>query len=360
MKTMTQVASRTHQRGSAATDPSTRDRRAASQPPSSRLRPRWRALPVIALTALMMGGLVVTSEFVLGGAASPNPHAGKKVVASPAPTASRTPRPPSEPVPVGAFATRVYRDASGNSMTYYLYGPAGYTPTAHYPLVMVLHGGGERADPALSAAQNRDVVLRQAYIQPFVQAFTQTRWPCFVVVPQASVNQRWVNVPASLTSYTLAAQPSLALTLAMAIVQHLQQEYAAIDANRLYVGGISMGGYGTWEALERWPTTFAAGFPIAGAGDPHAAGRVQASIWAFHGSGDSLAPVEGSRLMVQAAQAAGGTTCYTEYPGAAHDIWATQPLLNDPKVLEWLFSQRRMADGSVTGLDCQGRVPRRQ
>jgi predicted peptidase len=239
-------------------------------------------------------------------------------------------------------------------MTYYLYGPDGYTPEGRYPLVVVLHGGGERDDPSQTAAENRDVVLRQLYITAFTEHSVQARWPCFVVVPQASLSQRWVGVPASLPAYTLAPAPTQAMTLAMGIVSYLQQAYPAIDSSRVYVGGISMGAFGTFEALERWPETFAAGFPIAGAGDPSAAGRVQAAIWAFHGSGDALVPVDGSRRMVQALQAAGAKVCYTEYPGAGHNIWVTEQPQSQPSVLRWLFSQRRLNDGTISGLDCNG------
>jgi predicted peptidase len=120
-----------------------------------------------------------------------------------------------------------------------------------------------------------------------------------------------------------------------------------------------MGGFGTWESLERWPTVFAAGFPLAGAGDPQAAAAlVGVPIWAFHGSGDALVPVQGSRLMVQAVRAAGGTICYTEYPGAAHDIWFTIRPLEQTPVLTWLFSQRRSPSGPTSPVDCTGRVPR--
>jgi acetyl esterase/lipase len=358
---MTQFVNKTSQRRPEEAGRDQRGTRASMRMSSARARPRWWALPVLSLilgatVATILGGLVVTSEGVFGGAATSGrlPATAKSpVVASP------TPRPPGPPVLAGTFATQMYRDESGNGMTYYLYGPKAYTPEGKYPLVLVLHGGGERADPALTPEQNRAVVLRQAYVTAFSAASTQDRWPCFVVVPQATTSQRWVNVPASITSYTLAAQPSLALTLAMAIVRHLVQTYPAIDSNRIYVGGISMGAFGTWEAAERWPTTFAAAFPIAGAGDPQvAAALVPVPIWAFHGSGDALVPVQGSRLMVQAVQAAGGMVCYSEYPGAGHNIWITIRPLEQPKVLAWIFSQRRSPQGPTSNLECDGHTPR--
>lgn len=329
-------------------------------------RQRWSS-PVLFAVALVVamaltGGLTVTSDLILGGASSHDSSGTPVGTRAPAatPTVSPTPRPPGPPIQPGVFETRSYKDPSGASMTYYLYGPNSYTPAGRYPLVVVLHGGGERADPSQTAAANRDVVLRQRYVTAFTQPDVQARWPCFVVVPQAPLSQRWVGVPASLPSYTLASSPTQAMSLAMAIVRYLQQAYPAIDSNRIYVGGISMGGFGTWEALERWPDTFAAGLPIAGSGDPQAAGVVQAAVWAFHGSGDAIVPVAGSRLMVQALEASGHTACYTEYPGDGHNIWVTERPYSDPTVLTWLFSQHRNADGTVTGLDCGGRAPREQ
>jgi predicted peptidase len=141
--------------------------------------------------------------------------------------------------------------------------------------------------------------------------------------------------------------------MAMEIEQSLVQTYPQIDANRIYIGGVSMGGFGAWEAAERWPETFAAAFPIAGAGDPKAAAALaHTPIWAFHGSGDALVPVQGSRLMTQAARAAGAMVCYTEYPGAAHDIWFTKRPLNDPRVLAWIFAQTRARDADTPPPTC--------
>src|SRR6266480_5544053 len=117
-------------------------------------------------------------------------------------------------------------------------------------------------------------------------ANVQEHWPSFIVVPQVVNSQRWVNVPASQGSYTLAAQPTDSLRMAKEIVDALQKQYLNIDSHRLYITGLSMGGYGTWDAIERWPGYFAAAAPLAGAGDPSKASRlVSLPIWAFHGSG---------------------------------------------------------------------------
>jgi predicted peptidase len=227
-------------------------------------------------------------------------------------------------------------------MAYYLYIPASYTPDASYPLVLILHGGGEVALPDADAVYNENLLINQDYVRAFTSDATQSRWPSFVLAPQAVDGARWVNVPASVTSYTLASQPSASLALAMAILTSTLRSYPAINPDRIYVTGISMGAFGTWEAAERWPDIFAAAMPIAGSGDPHdAAALDHMAIWAFHGTADTTAPVAGSRKMVEAIRASGGVVCYTEYPGRGHDLWAVDSPLDQSQTLEWLYAQSK-------------------
>jgi predicted peptidase len=237
------------------------------------------------------------------------------------------------------YLTRTYTDAQGASMTYYLYVPRGYNPGQSYPLVLLLHGGGERASPKSTPAQNRSLLLNDAYANVWSSLTVQSRWPSFIVVPQVMGDNQWVNTPSDQGSYQLAPEPSVSLRLAKEIVDELQREYQGIDSNRLYITGLSMGGYGTWDAIERWPAYFAAAAPIAGAGDPaQASVLAQLPIWAFHGADDMNVPVSGSRAMIQAIRAAGGQPNYTEYPQAGHDIWMQVYTSSD--FLSWFFSQR--------------------
>jgi predicted peptidase len=238
-------------------------------------------------------------------------------------------------------------------MTYYLYAPAGYTSSGHYPLILILHGGGEVALANADPVYNRNLVLNQDYVRAFTTVAAQEAWPSFVLVPQAAAGNRWVNVPASVSSYTLASQPSASLAMAMAILTSTLQTYSAIDRNRIYVTGISMGAFGTWEAAERWPDIFAAAMPIAGSGDPAAAtGLTHMAIWAFHGAADTTVPVGGSRRMISAIRADGGGACYTEYPGRGHDLWAIKSPLDQTETLAWLFSQSKEPLPNLRRLPC--------
>jgi poly(3-hydroxybutyrate) depolymerase len=257
-----------------------------------------------------------------------------------------TPTPTVQATTPGNYITRVFIDAQGMQMTYFLFIPSNYHPQKKYPLVLLLHGGDERANVNNPPDQNRNVLLNQNYVKvwgPGIPGLSspdmQARYPSFIVVPQVDNPQHWVDVPTSQGSYTLAAQPTDSLRMAKEIVGALQKQYPNIDPHRLYITGLSMGGYGTWDAIERWPGYFAAAAPLAGAGDPSKASRlVKLPIWAFHGSGDGGVPVSGSRDMIQAIKGAGGHPRYTEYAGAGHEIWAM--VYSTPAFFSWLFSQR--------------------
>jgi hypothetical protein len=116
------------------------------------------------------------------------------------------------------YFTRTYTVPEGPSMTYYLYVPRDYDPDKSYPLVLLLHGGGERANAKDSLAQNRSLLLSDEYANYWSSSAVQSRWPSFIVVPQVAGQNQWVNTPAAQGSYQLAAQPTTSLRLAKAIV----------------------------------------------------------------------------------------------------------------------------------------------
>lgn len=242
----------------------------------------------------------------------------------------------------------------GNALMYYLYIPANYNPARKYPLVVVLHGGGEKSKLNNTQAQNEQLLLNNPYASVWSADYDapgnphiQQKWPCFVVIPQLASPQQWVNVNAHQGSYIQPAQPSLALSLTRDLLTSLQLTYSGIDASRLYITGLSIGGLGTWDAIERWPDYFAAAAPIAGAGDPSRAAVLKnLPIWAFHGSADPTIPVSGSRAMIAAIQAAGGHPKYTEFAGKGHGVWSYVYSLNTSSLrvsgfFSWLFSQQR-------------------
>nr|BBH85538.1 hypothetical protein KTC_02890 [Thermosporothrix sp. COM3] len=272
----------------------------------------------------------------------------------PKPTPTLEPGPPKTPIPTHGFTTHTFVNEKNQKLTYYLYVPQNYDKTKRYPLVLLLHGVGERKRQHFTPIQNQNQILGQSFVyfwgtpdekdKPSVQE----QWPCFVVVPQLEPSQTWVQVDAHKGSYTQPAQPSTSLLLAKQLLDRLQQDYSGIDANRLYITGISLGATGTWDAIARWPDYFAAAAPVSGAGDPSTVERFRdVPVWAFHGANDTTIPASASTLMIQALQQAGGEGHVTIFPNRKHPIWGDVYTLEPAKEAEgffpWLFAQRRNA-----------------
>ena len=115
---------------------------------------------------------------------------------------------------------------------------------------------------------------------------------------------------------------------------------AGVDKSRIYLTGLSMGGYGTWDAIARYEGFFAAAAPICGGGDPKMASKfARLPIWCFHGEQDSVVKVGRSREMIDALKAIGSTAKYTEYPGVNHDSWTET--YSNPAFYQWLFDQQK-------------------
>lgn len=123
------------------------------------------------------------------------------------------------------------------------------------------------------------------------------------------------------------------------LLDHLLENYH-IDPGRVYLTGLSMGGYGTWAAIGKHPDRFAAAAPICGGGDPALADRIgKLPVWAFHGDADDVVPVERSKEMVDAIGAVEGNARLTVYPGVGHDSY-TRTYTN-PKLFRWFLKQKR-------------------
>jgi predicted peptidase len=258
------------------------------------------------------------------------------------------------------FVERSFKNEQGQSLTYYLFVPDNISKQSSvgqkYPLVLLLHGVGERRDPHMTDLQNQEKIFRNSFIQVWGKNYAapynpniQQHWPCFVVIPQMTNTQQWIDADVHAGSYVQTPQPDAPLSQAKELLDALQQEYAQIDANRLYVTGFSNGGSGTWDAIERWPNYFAAAAPIAGASDPSQAEKlVNQPVWAFYGAKDTDVPVASARKMIEAMKAAGGEPRYTEFPTLEHGavVWSTvYATTGDATYVKdffpWLFAQQR-------------------
>ncbi len=196
-------------------------------------------------------------------------------------------------------------DYNGEHYAYRLLTPPHVERGEHYPLLVFLHGAGERGrDNELSLKYLPEVMARSPY---------RDRHPAYVLVAQCREGQRWVEADwAAKRSSRMRPDPSPMMAMAMALVDKALRTLP-IDLERVYLAGISMGGYGAWELAARRPGTFAALVPVCGGGDETTA-RLLAStpIWAWHGGADNVVWPERTRSMIEAIQKAGGTPKYTE------------------------------------------------
>jgi predicted peptidase len=159
----------------------------------------------------------------------------------------------------------------------------------------------------------------------------QSKYTSFIIAPQCPLNKLWGNPDSK--------EPTAEMELVLGILNKVQADYS-IDTSRLYVMGISLGGYGTWDIITRRPEMFAAAVPICGGGNISKASlMVKTAIWAFHGDQDELVNVSESRKMIAAIRNAGGAPRYTEYEGVGHNSW--ERAFTEQDLLPWMFAQKR-------------------
>ena len=221
----------------------------------------------------------------------------------------------AEPVTPGTqqarkHVTRVGRgdDAREVTLRYWLFVPKAYAEMKKVPLMLFLHGAGERGD---------DLELVKKWGPP-KRVANQNDFPFLLISPQCEKGERW------------EAEEMASL------VKHVAGAYR-VDHDRMYCTGLSMGGYGTWSLLAAHPKMFAAGIPICGGGDPASATKISGvPLWVFHGDKDSTVPLKRSEQMVQAVKKAGGNVRLTVYAGVGHNSWSAT--YANPKVYKWLLS----------------------
>jgi predicted peptidase len=225
-----------------------------------------------------------------------------------------------------SFLEKGVTNAQGDRMRYLLFLPRPYENKVAYPLVLWLHGGGSRGDDLKQLLAHGD----RHGIGYLARSDNQLRYPAIIVAPQCPRNKLWASAN--------GAQPTTEIKLVLEILDRVQAEYN-VDKRRLYVMGMSLGGYGTWGIIAIRPGMFAAAVPICGGGETAKAVLMKnTSIWAFHGDEDELVDVSESRRMIAALKHVGGNPRYTEYKGVGHNAW--ERAFAEPDLLPWMFAQR--------------------
>ncbi len=195
------------------------------------------------------------------------------------------------------------------TIRYLLYLPKEYRKDKEWPLLLFLHGAGERGED-----------LEKVKVHGPPKLIEQGKeFPFIVVSPQCPKGRRW--------------EP----TALIALLDEIEKEYP-VDRRRVYVTGLSMGGFGAWALASFAPERITAIAPICGGGETYWARRLtKVPVWAFHGGKDRVVPPERSRAMVEAVKRAGGTARLTIYPEAGHDSWTAT--YDNEELYRWLLQQ---------------------
>lgn len=231
-----------------------------------------------------------------------------------------------------------YFVSKGDTLPYRLLLPENYDATKKYPLVIFLHGSGEKGN------NNESQLVHGAKL--FLKAEVRKKYPAIVVFPQCALESSWSNRTVSVNKagkresvFLEAGEPTKAMALLTGLLKKLPAVYK-MKKNQVYVAGLSLGGMGTFELVRRNPKIFAAAIPICGGANTATARRMKkTSWWIFHGAKDNVVPPELSQQMYAALLREKAQVKLTIYPEADHNSW--DAAFAEKDLLPWLFSQHR-------------------
>lgn len=230
------------------------------------------------------------------------------------------------------FSAVKFVSEKGDTLNYRFLFPDSDT-LRKYPLVIFLHGSGERGND--NEAQLKWGVMN------FASDENMVLHPALVIAPQCPEKSSWSNVSFKRGSTELHLQPNPARPMELVIeLIHKLIKTMPVDTNRIYITGLSMGGFGTYDAIERYPHLFAAAVPVCGGGDTSKVASIaHLPIWIFHGSEDPAVNPVFSLDMLSALTHAGAHPGFTQYPETGHFSWLGA--YRDAAMFEWLFRQHK-------------------
>jgi predicted peptidase len=221
---------------------------------------------------------------------------------------------------------------NGDTLNYRLLFPDADT-LRKYPLVIFLHGSGERGS-------DNEAQLKWG-VQNFATDKNMVAHSAIVIAPQCPLNESWSNFSRTPNSTKMDLQSTASKPMQL-LIQLIKQTILKmpVDTNRIYITGLSMGGYGTFDAIERYPNLFAAAVPVCGGGDITKASTIaHIPMWLFHGSEDPAVNTANSVEMNAALMKAGAHPGLTIYPETGHFSWLAA--YSDEHMMEWLFRQHK-------------------
>ncbi len=230
------------------------------------------------------------------------------------------------------FSYEKYTNGKGDTLNYRQLFP-DYDTLRKYPLVIFLHGSGERGND--NEAQLKWGVMN------FAGDGNLIKYPAIVIAPQCPPKSEWANFSGKKNTREklLQPEPTKPMELLIELIHQIIKKMP-VDTNRIYITGLSMGGYGTYDAIERYPDLFAAAVPVCGAGDITKAPLIaHIPIWIFTGAEDAAVNPLYSLDMAEALTKAGAHPGFTQYPEVGHFSWLGA--YSDPLMIEWLFRQHK-------------------
>lgn len=232
------------------------------------------------------------------------------------------------------YAAATWKSPKKGTLLYRHSSPSKMEKGAKYPLLVFFHGAGGRGN------DNKGQLVDAGGIGAFDKAGLMSKRNSHVFAGQVPKGERWVDVHWSLLGHNM---PKISDSMRMAfeaLDAYVADKKNQVDPNRIYIMGLSMGGYGTWDAIQRRPDFFAAAVPICGGGDQSFGEKLKdLPIWAWHGDKDKVIKPSRSRDMIEAIKKAGGTPKYSEIKGRGHNSWSDA--WNSKEMWEWLYSQKR-------------------
>lgn len=238
------------------------------------------------------------------------------------------------------FKKGVFVSGNGDSLNYRILFPENYDAKKEYPLVLFLHGSGERGN------DNEKQLAHGANM--FLNSVNRKNFPAVVIFPQCPKDKYWIDI--SIHSKLRGKgnpdfeesikSPSEELAVVNELVEQTIRD-ESINEKKVYIMGMSMGGFGTFETLARWPEKYAAAVGICGGGNISLTKNYadHTAVWITHGAKDDIVPVTLSQRLYHALKEHGADVRYTEFPEANHNSW--DPTFAIPELLPWLFSKSK-------------------